>query len=162
MYKKSGPRLIRMLKKRRDDLDKISDRYYLMISKYLSIWTSNKPELAEINRLDDNLVEIAIYKKNDPMESPFFYRVFDKQQTKDIRLYLQGGDDEAIVRGIVNSSITVRIIGGPGADKLVDSSIVKGYLLYLLPIADPETKTEFYDSDKNTEFLSLITIFQLS
>ena len=156
-YKKSGPGLIQMLKKRRDALNKISYQYYRMISKYVSVWFSNKPEFAEINRLDDHLVEIAVFKKDKNSEAkkgnPIFYRIFDGRETRDIRLYLQGGADRAIVRGTVNNSIPVRIIGGSGEDQLIDSSMVKGYFLCALPIPDSENETRFYDSDSSTIFV---------
>jgi hypothetical protein len=57
---------------------------------------------------------------------PFFLRRFDAQETGEIRLYLHGGDDTAVVTGNVRQSIPVRIIGGNGANRLMDSSLVGG------------------------------------
>jgi hypothetical protein len=51
----------------------------------------------------------------------------------------------------VSSSIPVRIVGGDGADVLVDRSRVDGFALGLIPfIPDAETATIFYDDGRKT------------
>jgi len=84
-FKKEGNQLIQTLKKRRDDLNKISEDYYAMITKYVSIYGSNKKEFAEIKRLDDNQVQVSIYKKDKESGQkkgvPFFHRIFHRDET---------------------------------------------------------------------------------
>lgn len=155
-FKLEGPNLIETLKKRRDKLPEISLEYYEEISKYISVKTSDKSELAEITRLDDDKVLVKIYdldKNGHKKKKPFFKRLFGSDYTGEIRIYLQGGDDKAIVKGRVDESIDLKIIGGDGSDELIDSSQVDGYTLYILPIPDAESETEFYDSDEHTRFV---------
>jgi hypothetical protein len=154
-YAKEGEQLIQTLKKRRNHLHEISEEYYEMISRYVSIYTSDKIEFAEIDRLDNDRVRVNIYKKDkktgDKKGEPIFHRVFHADYTKEIRIDLLGGDDTAIITGEVDRSITIRIIGGKGKDKIIDHSIVHGYFLSFTPFPDADTKSFIYDSGNKTE-----------
>ncbi len=153
-FKKEGNHLIRTLKKRRDNLNKISEDYYGMIFKYVSIFGSDKKEFAEIKRLNDDQVQVSIYKKDkesgQKKGEPFFHRIFHRDETKEIRVDLLDGDDTAIVEGSVDKSITLLITGGKGKDTLIDSSIVNGFYLSITPFKTHKTETIFYDSGKKT------------
>jgi surface antigen Omp85-like protein len=148
IYAKAGEWLERALKLRRDNLRKASDEYYNFLSRFPDIRGSDKPEYAEIHRLDDHRVEVALYKRGkssgEKKGDPFYDRVFDDEHTKEIRLYLLGGDDLAVVDGEVEKSITVRIIGGSGRNSFVDSSRVNGRFLGLVPRVS--TETYIYDN----------------
>ncbi|MCB0283829.1 MAG: BamA/TamA family outer membrane protein [Calditrichaeota bacterium] len=155
--KKSGDYLIRSLKERRDKLPEISAEFYEMLAGYVDIKTSDKNEYARINRIDNNSVSVEIYKRDKktggPKGDPFYSRIFYTGETNEIRLYLQDGDDKAVVTGNVDESILLRIIGGEGKDELVDSSNVNGYFLSVTPIPDAENLTLFYDSGKKSNFV---------
>ncbi len=147
------------LKSRRAKLHRASESYYEFLSGHVDIRASGKAERAEIRRLDDHLVAVELYRIGDTtagMEHrPLFRRVFEDAHTDDIRVFLQGGDDEAVVEGDVDQSISVRVVGGDGEDRLVDHSIVRGEPRS--PTAQPasaseEEKTRFYDSDPGTTF----------
>ncbi len=71
--------------------------------------------------------------------APYFRRTFDADDTKEIRLYLHGGRDRAVVSGGARQGIRVRVIGGAGADELVDSSLAR---------------TDFYDAGDRTRFVT--------
>ncbi|MFQ5798154.1 MAG: BamA/TamA family outer membrane protein [Bacteroidota bacterium] len=157
MYAKEGEAMEKTLKSRRSKLREASEDYYKLISKYVDVRGSNKQEYAEIKRLDDHRLEVALYKRSKKTGAkkgkPFYRRIFDDKHTRDVRLYLLGGDDIAVVEGKVNGSIQLRVIGGDGNDALIDNSKVKGYFLSVVPfIPHPETKTRFYDSDRRTRF----------
>jgi hypothetical protein len=64
----------------------------------------------------------------------YFERRFDPEQTEEVRVYLRGGDDQAIVHGSGPQRIRVRVIGGDGNDKLEDRSTPSG-----------SSRTVFYD-----------------
>jgi hypothetical protein len=154
-FKKEGERLIHILKMRRDKLPEISREYYAMISKYISIYTSDKWEYAEINRLDDDRVEVLIYKKDkisgEKKGEPFFSRIFHRNDTKEIRIDLLDGDDTTLITGEVNESITVIVTGGKGKDEIIDQSLVHGYFLSITPFASAETKSIIYDSGSKSK-----------
>jgi hypothetical protein len=56
----------------------------------------------------------------EPGAAPYFQRRYDPQETKEIRVYLRGGDDRA-VRGPDTERVFIRVIGGDGNDVLDDS-----------------------------------------
>ncbi|MGD9900411.1 MAG: BamA/TamA family outer membrane protein [Calditrichaceae bacterium] len=157
-YKEEGHRLIKMLKKRRDSLKTISEKYYSLLSEYVSIWTGNGSDYVEIERLDEQKLEVRIYQKDQisgvNTEKPVFHRIFDGAETKEVRLYLQDGDDTAIVRGSTRKNIIVRIAGGAGNDSLTDESKVGKYLCKILPITIDATKTYFYDPDDDAVLIT--------
>ncbi len=155
IYAQEGAALRTVLEGRRDGFREASETFYRQIAKYPDIYASDDPEYALIERLDNKHVRIRLYrikKKSNAREStPFFDRSFNCGQTKDIRLYMRGGDDSIEVTGNVESSIQVRIVGGNGADHLTDNSKVKGDFLSVIPfIPDAENKTLFYDDGKKT------------
>lgn len=156
-YNKSGDYLASVLKHRRDHLQDISSEYYKMIAKYVVIKSSDQDEYADIKRLNDDQVSIDIYKRDKSnghkKDKAFYSRVFGSDETEEIRLYLQGGDDKALISGEVDASIDIKVIGGKGDDQLIDSSHVHGFAFDILPIPSAEVKSAFYDSGKKTSFI---------
>ncbi|HUE77943.1 MAG TPA: hypothetical protein VMM83_08380 [Longimicrobiales bacterium] len=63
---------------------------------------------------------------------PYYTRRFLPNETDEVRVYLHGGDDVAVVRGEGARAITLRVIGGGGDDELVD-------------VARSSGRTAFYD-----------------
>lgn len=85
----------------------------------------DEPEQVDVTRHDDGGVTVALNaaRHSDSGGAPPFYqRTFLPAETNEIRLYLKGGDDLAIVRGAPVDAIIVRVIGGAGDDVLVDSA----------------------------------------
>ncbi len=148
-YHLKGVVLADMLKKRRDRLPQIADRFYRIVSQFADIHATDQPELAAVDRLDDDHVEVRLYHGGkgggESQWSLYFHRIFNRGETEEIRLYLYGGDDRAVVRGDVERSIKVRIAGGKGKDVLVDSSLVRGRLTY------------FYDAGEKTRYVRGLT-----
>ncbi len=156
MYAKEGETMVKTLKSRRSRLRAASEDFHKLVSGYVNVRASNKSEYAAIRRLDDHRLEVTLYKRDKQTGGmkgkPFYHRIFNDRYTNDVRVYLLGGDDIAVVEGRVNSSISLRVIGGDGNDDLIDNSRVGGYFLSILPIPAAETKTRFYDSDRKTRF----------
>jgi hypothetical protein len=99
-------------------------------------------EQAEITRLDDGGVSLTLRRSGPSVSdgvAPFYRRTFLPLETREVRLYLQDGDDVAVVRGAPSDAIIVRVIGGAGADVLADSAGGGG--------------TYFYDSDGDDRFV---------
>jgi hypothetical protein len=145
-YERSGGWLTQALKQRRDRLGDASREFYRLVADYVDIRLSDKDEHVEIDRVQDGRVLVTAHrlrKKTGGQKGEAVYRrLFDAEDTKEIRLYAMGGDDHVVVRGNVGSSILVRVIGGPGDDELVDESYVAGRFL-LFPRA--ARLTYFYD-----------------
>ena len=78
----------------------------------------------------DLLVRIGLIE--DPDGAPYFQRTFHPQETREVRIYLRGGDDRAEIAG-GKGQIAVRIDGGGGDDASTNSSQASA------------AKTRFYD-----------------
>jgi hypothetical protein len=129
VFSLSGPTIIAAIKQRRADLQKYAETYYRFLAENVDIPGSGTHELFEVNRLSNEQTSVAIYKINERKEKegePFFYRLFNTSETKELRLYGIGGNDVYTVNGKVKEGITVRIIGGSGQDSVYDASRVNG------------------------------------
>lgn len=155
MYELEGNNIELKLRERRDHLKEASDEFYRLCATYVDIRLSNKNEYIEVNRVNDEIVDITVWKREkesgEKKGDPIFKRRFYTNETKEIRLYLLDGDDYAKISGEVNESIEIHIDGGEGKDEIVDNSIVHGWTLGMLPISSAETKTIIYDSGKKSE-----------
>lgn len=146
--------LVHNLTQRRDKLVEISNDYYELNNTVIDVYCSDKRDFVEVNRLDNTQTEIFAYRRDkdsgDKKGKAYFYKLADNRITEEIRIYLMDNDDRFIIRGEVDSSPLVRVIGGDGEDKYDDSSKVNGYWLGITPIPDAENKTRIYDSGKKT------------
>lgn len=126
-------------------------------ANFVDIRCSDKAQYTEIERSANDTIEIRIYLR-DPgtggkKGQPIFDHIFDATHTSEIRLHLRGGDDYAIARGSVASSMTIAVVGGAGNDELVDSSRVSGHVLHILPLSKDQKKTFFYGDPGETNFI---------
>jgi Omp85 superfamily domain len=122
MFEIDGAELGRALRRRRDDLGEEVDRYYRMLAGEVEIHATNAAEYAEIDRVDDRFLTVAI--RGDGAAEPYFFRRFDALETGEVRLSMWGGRDRVVVRGQGDPPIEIRVVGGRGRDELLDSSRV--------------------------------------
>jgi hypothetical protein len=113
------------LRARRGQLREIAREYYQMVANEADVFGSNVDERAVISRGAEGMVEVSLFSKKSGNVARFT-RTFHRLETREIRVYMQGGDDHVTVRGSVPNSIKVRVIGGAGDDVLIDSSSVAG------------------------------------
>lgn len=111
----SGARLAQALRRRRDRLPEAALRYYALLAGDVDVHTTDESDLAEIVRAPGGRTTLRIASRGEP----YFSRTFDPRETREIRLYLQGGNDRVIVRG-AGGGPQLRVIGGGGNDTLVD------------------------------------------
>jgi hypothetical protein len=128
IFKISGPDIIAKLKSHRQLLPQDAQQYYLFLAKEVDIVGSDKNELFEVVRQDDDNTLVIVRKidKDGHMEQILYERLFKTSETNEIRLYGLDGNDEFRVTGQVDKGIRVRIIGGGEADKITDTSKVGG------------------------------------
>lgn len=135
----SGVQLTKKLQHRRTLMVDIAEQYYENLAEWVEIVGHNRAEVLMVNRLGNDHVELSLYRRNEQNGEKegklFYYRVFKREETEEIRVFLKGGNDKAIVTGNPSKSILVRIVGGPGDDELIDKS---------------NGKTVFYDTKENT------------
>lgn len=110
---------------RRDRLDEASGFFYDWLASDVDVHATDEAERAEVERLADGSVDVRLFQPVDA-RTPYFHRRFVPAETREIRLYLHGGDDVATVTGTAPRSIQVRLIGGGGDDRLADESTAGG------------------------------------
>jgi len=121
-YSASASKLKAVLTKRRDALPKAANEYYRMLAARVEVHGTDSSDRATITRVRDGVVDVRLESEG----KAFFARRFDARETSEILVYMHGGDDTAFVSGNVKRSIALRIIGGNGTNKLIDSSMVAG------------------------------------
>jgi len=126
----SGNEIIAKLKSRRNHLTEYARDYYTFLAKEVEITGSQKNELFEIKRLDNNQTSVAVYKitkEGKTKKKPFYLRTFDSKETKELRLYGLAGNDKYTIDGNAKETIRVRIIGGIEKDSIIDRSSAPGH-----------------------------------
>lgn len=150
-----GEELLAGLRGRRDRLHEVAREFYGMIFHEVNVYATDEDEYAEVERLADGSVEIRLFggaplanliasaqpaagRAPASGSEMYFQRRFVPAETREIRLYMLGGDDLVRVFGAASRTIPVRVIGGAGDDVLVDSAQVGG-----------RTVTVFYTAEGN-------------
>jgi hypothetical protein len=119
-YQASPNSLKAVLIKRRGALPKAADEYYRLLAARVAVHGTDSADHATISRESDGTVAVRL----ESAGRVFFARRFDPRETREILVYLHGGDDTALVTGRVQQSIPLRIIGGNGTNTFIDSSTV--------------------------------------
>jgi hypothetical protein len=124
--RREGEELAAALKARRDALPAAAAELYALMAREVDVHASDARERADVLRLPDGGVEVTLRAEGG--DGPVFYhRRFVPGETREVRLYLHGGDDAAMVRGASpGKGILVRVIGGGGDDQLGDQSSAGG------------------------------------
>lgn len=130
-----GDELRARLIERRDRLPAMARDFYRLISAVVDVHGTEEDDRVEIERIDDQNVRVRLHAGDFPR--PRFERVLHPDQTNEIRIFLDEGDDVAVVRGS-GAGINVRVVGGDGDDRLIDEST---------------GPTFFYDAYGNNEFV---------
>ena len=128
-YKLRGSELELTLKARRDELSVVAEEYYRLRSTKVDIYCTAASEHVIIEQLDGGDVEVEIATLEAAPNQPYYRRKFQKDETHEIRIYLQGGDDRVETRGSKGRGIAIRVIGGPG-NKVVNDSNGRGVDFY--------------------------------
>jgi hypothetical protein len=147
IYAINGEKIIRKLKKRRDDLQKYAREHYLFLAKTVDVVGSKKAERFEVSRRNEQETEVKMYRiKEKTGEAKYlaYHRVFNTDQTKEIRLFGLGDNDQFIITGAVKKGPIVRVIGGKGKDHVDDQSKVSGI----------SKKNQVYDTKHKTTIIS--------
>lgn len=119
-----GNKTYRSLKSRRDKLVSVIEEYYRMISGVVSIPGSHKRERFLIEALDKKRTRVQVFKLSGKgkLREKYYDRILNKDETREIRLYGMGDDDEFIFQGDKRSGIKILVSGGSGNDLYSDES----------------------------------------
>ena len=119
-YEQVGDFLTRALKTRRDHLGEFAARYYEFISREIEIKATDEDEYLELEHRENGELEVSISLAGT-QNAPYFRRTLYPHETKEVRIYLHGGDDQIAVRG-ERAKIRVRVDGGGGEDTYANRS----------------------------------------
>jgi Omp85 superfamily domain len=125
-YALRGAEMAADLRSRRDRLPEAAAAYYDLVSDEVDVHTTDEEETAEVVRNADGSVDVVITSTDEGRALPYYRRRFLPAETREVRLYLHGGDDRAVVRGEGPGEILVRLIGGGGDDELADATPGRG------------------------------------
>jgi hypothetical protein len=115
----AGDELCRALRERRDDLPDIARRFFLMLNAQADVFATGSDDLVEVRPAGDRGLEVVATRKGATAGAmPYLSRRFTADETREIRLYLDEGDDLVRAVGDRRAPIGVRIIGGVGSDTL--------------------------------------------
>lgn len=106
------------LRFRRDRLAEASAEFYGTLASDVDVHATDEDDRAQVDRHPDGSVELRIFDG----DRQYFRRRFLPGETREVRVWLHGGDDEATITGRADRSIQVRLIGGGGDDRLADQS----------------------------------------
>lgn len=110
-----GATILASLKARRDKIPTMAGRYYDHLAGEVDVWATDEPELARVSTTPDGSTMVTIARRSTP-EAPWFTRTFHPDETNEVRLYLRGGSDSAVVEAGAANDIVIRIIGGGSDD----------------------------------------------
>ncbi|HEV8255023.1 MAG TPA: hypothetical protein VGQ78_09715 [Vicinamibacteria bacterium] len=112
-YRLNGARLAAALKSRRDQLPAEAMRFYRLLAAKVEVHGTDQAETVTAERLPGGDLDVRI--------EPYFHRRFRRGETREVRLYLHGGEDRVSTRGR-GGPIRLRVIGGDGNDVVDDSA----------------------------------------
>lgn len=130
-----GEALTQALKSRRDALPEFVRKYYKLITREAEIQATDRDEIVRCEHLPsgDLLVRIGLTDGAErEHRKPYFQRTFLAQETREVRIYLRGGNDRSEISGS-RGRIAIRIDGGGGDDTFTNASQAG------------TSKTRFYD-----------------
>ncbi|MGH1437343.1 MAG: BamA/TamA family outer membrane protein [Lewinella sp.] len=137
----SGNTIASKLDQRIQDLEEYANTYYELHAKVVDVVGTNKEEHFLITRLPNANTRVTVTDpKGDQRGRVLYDRLFWPSETKEIRIYGLGDDDTFEITGTSSRAITVRIIGGPGKDDIIDSGDNGSNTSILVYENDPDAK----------------------
>ncbi|MCB0633712.1 MAG: hypothetical protein KDD15_28465, partial [Lewinella sp.] len=130
IYEHDGKVIKAKLKNRVRHLNEAAATYYGLLAREVDVIGSNEKEYFLVNYLDNGDVQVRMFDIDDHEKGDklLFDRTFHPAETKEVRLWALGDDDQfAFIGG--KSPIRLRAFGGPGGDLFHDAAKA-GSLLY--------------------------------
>ena len=114
-HREIGADLEQALILRRDALLDAARDFYEVLVGWVDVHATDDEDLAVVEGLDGENFRVELYELDDdgsPRGGAYFSRTFDRLETEEVRVFLHGDDDRAVVRGNARSLAKVRVIGG--------------------------------------------------
>ncbi len=134
IYAMNGESLRRSFRARRAELPRVATEFYEILAEQVNVYATGDADSARIVR---NATGASVELFDRDSTSPWFSRSFDGEETKEVRVYMLGGDDRVHLTGGGAGRPVIRVVTGQGRDRIVDSTTTGGLRLY-----DPGDATE--------------------
>lgn len=131
-----GENLAATLRARRDRLPEAAAEYYRMMAREPEVYATDGADFAVVERQGGGGMEVRLHAGGES-GAPYYRRRFAPGETREVRIFLLGGDDRAEVRG--RGGMLVRVMGGEGDDALEDRGT---------------GRTAFYDAPGGARFVA--------
>lgn len=131
--------IISKLKTRRTDLVDYAMAFYDYINREVEIHGTDDQNYFSIELLSDASLSVKVYHKEVENEKIVYQRIFDVNDTRELRLFGLEKDDDFVLTGNFNPKIKIRIIGGSGDDKINNKTSLKPYVYDRLKGMDVES-----------------------
>jgi hypothetical protein len=112
-----GERLAAALRARRDALPEIARAYYEFLARDVDIHCTSRADQVRVFG-DGDAITVTVETGEAGV---WYHRVFRRDETGEVRVYLGGGDDAVMTSG-TRAGITIRVIGGDGNDTVDDTA----------------------------------------
>ncbi|MBC7895258.1 MAG: hypothetical protein H7066_07580, partial [Cytophagaceae bacterium] len=118
-----GQRLFDALVARRALLPEAAREFYRVLASEVNLEATDDADVVDVSREADGatVVSIASSDSSGRPGRPWLQRRFVKGETREVRLFLQGGNDVVNIHGPPSSGVKVRVIGGAGDDVVADA-----------------------------------------
>ena len=110
------------LRLRRDRLPAVAATFYHQLAGTVEVRGTDADELLRVERLTDGSATVRVTPVGG--REPVYSRRFSPQETGEVRVYLRGGSDSVWFDGSGPQPIKVRVVRGPGAAPVADSTEV--------------------------------------
>lgn len=114
-WERVGVELVEALRWRRDDLQRFATDWYLELAGWVDVHTTDDDEHARVVWHSDGRLSVQVDAVEDASPRRVFERAFHPEETREVRLYMHGGDDSVSLDG-TPGPVRVRVIGGGGDD----------------------------------------------
>ncbi|HEX8693933.1 MAG TPA: BamA/TamA family outer membrane protein [Longimicrobium sp.] len=126
---REGAELRATLRGRRDLLPGLAGDFYAELAREAEVHAKEAADFAAVERLADGGVEVVL-RSGGEQGPEYFRRRFVPAETREVRLFLYGGEDRARVFGAGPDETIVRLIGGQGDDELRDETRTGGHVAF--------------------------------
>jgi hypothetical protein len=124
-YDLVGMELEESLRRRRGDLAAAAEDLYRIVFRQADVHGTDEDEVAVVSRTGAGDLRLSIRSRGSgsgAADRAHFQRDFSPRETREVRIYLHGGDDLIRLEGNTQPSIAIRIVGGGGDDELTGSA----------------------------------------
>ncbi len=119
-WRKSSADIAPALRRRREKLVDLVRHHYRDLAARVDVHATDRDDVVGLRRLEGDALEVTLAEAG--AAEPYFRRRFLPGETREVRVFLHGGDDRVERTGKPGGAIRVRVVAGPGRDVVDDAA----------------------------------------